>query len=314
LLPVRAPRGKDAFILGLQPYAKRGEIEFAGEPEDFRSALDQFASFWPGRRGARNDAPNAAAYALLLRPGAPVYDFPEEAVAEGLGPMAGEPLYLAASSDGALVTAVLVQRCQGEMRVLADWVREGAPNEIVGEIHAEAALMTETSRFEPRSETDPDQPYKLPVARTVSVRLPLRWVAPRRHEEIWSNVGLIQAIRGIPQSVSAAPEGAELAGRAEIARLLDHRHRGRYGFVVAAAATWTCRAFAGGYARSVDSRGLSAPQPDAGLYRLLMEGLEAFAGVGAATTPEGIADQQPMAYTRAGVAYRSAMPERGTRR
>ena len=228
LLPVKAPRGKDSFILGLQPLWKNGEIEFAGAPEAFRVALDQFASFWPGRRGGRIDAPNAAAYALLLRPGAPVYDFPEDAVVDGLQPLSGAPLYLAASSDGSVVTAALVQRAEGEVRVLADWVREGAPAEVVAEIHAEAALMAETSRFESRAETDPDQPYKLPVARSVSVRLPLRWVVPHRHEEIWNNVGLIQAIRGIPQQASAAPDGAEMAGRELLARLLDHRHRGRY--------------------------------------------------------------------------------------
>ena len=228
LLPVKAPRGKDSFILGLQPLWKNGEIEFAGAPEAFRVALDQFASFWPGRRGGRIDAPNAAAYALLLRPGAPVYDFPEDAVVDGLQPLSGAPLYLAASSDGSVVTAALVQRAEGEVRVLADWVREGAPAEVVAEIHAEAALMAETSRFEARAETDPDQPYKLPVARSVSVRLPLRWVVPHRHEEIWNNVGLIQAIRGIPQQASAAPDGAEMAGRESLAQLLDHRHRGRY--------------------------------------------------------------------------------------
>lgn len=317
LLPVKAPRGKDAFILGLQPYAKAGEVEFAGVPEDFRTALDQFASFWPGRRGARIDAPNAAAYALLLRPGAPVYDLPEDAIADRLEPLAGAPLYLAASSDGSVVTAVLAQRAAGEVRILGDWIREGAAADVVGEIHAEAALMAETSRFESRSDPDPDQPYKLPVLRSVAVRLPLRWVVPRRHEEIWNNVGLIQAIRGIPQPCASAPEGAELAGRTEIARLLDHRHRGRYGLVVGSGATWTCRAFAGGYSRAVDRRGLSAPQPDAGLYRLLMEGLEAFAGVGAASE-EKLEDQQPIAYTRAGIPYRSALPaerpERGARR
>jgi hypothetical protein len=313
LLPVNAPRGKDGFIMGLQPYVKAGEVEFAGVQSDFRVALEQFANFMPGRRGGRIDAPNAAAYALLLRPGAPVYDFPEDAVVEGLEAMEGVPLYLAANSDGAVVTAALVQRAEGEVRILADWIREGAPAEVAGEIHAEAALMAETARFEAKEEYDEAQPYKLPVSRRVSVRLPLRWVAPYRHTEVWNNVGLIQAIRAIPQSVSAAPERAEEPGRIELVRLLDHRHRGRYLLSVGAAATWSCRAFAGGYARSVDTRGVSAARPDGGLYRLLMEGIEAFAGVGAGAQ-EKVEDQQPMAYTRTGVPYKSAMPERGVRR
>ena len=270
LLPVKAPRGKIDFILGLQPMAKAGEVELAGLPEDFSHALEQFGSFPRGRI----DAPNAAAYALLLRPGSPVYDLPDEAIVEHLEPLASAPLYLAASADGGVVTAALMQRAEGEVLVLADWVREGAPSEVVAEIHAEAALMAGAAgeRAEGRDEYDAAQPYKLPVRRTVMTRLPLRWIVPRRHEEIWNNVGLIQAVRGIPQSCAAAPERAEEVGRAEIARLLDHRHRGRYLLAVGAGATWTCRALAGGYARAVDKRGLSAPQPDAGVYRLLMEG------------------------------------------
>ena len=62
----------------------------------------------------------------------------------------------------------------------------------------------------------------------------------------------------------------------------------------------------------MDKRGVSAPQPDAGLYRLLMEGVEAFAGVGAES--EKVEDQQPLAYTRAGVPYKSVMPDRGVQR
>jgi hypothetical protein len=315
LLPVKAPRGKDSFILGLQPLAKAGEISLSGPPDAFRAAIEQFANFGPGRRGSRIDAPNAAAYALLLRPGSPVYDLPAEAVVADLDAHPDAPLYLAASADGALVTAVLAQRHAGELRVLADFVREGSPDDVVSEIHAEAVLAAAGggTRAEVLSEVDSDQPYKLPVPRTVSTRAAIRWVVPRRHEEIWNNVGLCQAIRAIPQPCSAAPQGAELAGRTEIARLLDRRHRGRFMLTVDSAATWVSRGFSGGYARAVDSRGISAPQPDAGIYRLLMEGLEAFVGVGLGAE-EKVADQQPIAYSRTGQPYKSALPDRGARR
>jgi hypothetical protein len=297
--------------------AKAGEISLSGPPDAFRAALEQFANFGPGRRGSRIDAPNAAAYALLLRPGSPVYDFPAEAVVADLDAHPDAPLYLAASADGALVTAVLAQRHAGELRVLADFVREGSPDDVVAEIHAEAVLAAAGggTRAVIVSEVDPDQPYKLPVPRTVSTRAAIRWVVPRRHEEIWNNVGLCQAIRAIPQPCSAAPPGAELAGRTEIGRLLDRRHRGRYGVAVDSGATWVCRGFSGGYARAVDSRGISAPQPDAGIYRLLMEGLEAFVGVGlGAEEDKRLADQQPIAYSRTGQPYKSALPDRGARR
>jgi hypothetical protein len=308
LLPVRAPRNKSAFIGGLQPFCRAGEVTFDGPESDFREAIDQFLSFPRGRI----DAPNAAAYALSLRPGSPVYDgFGEEHIAETLEVVAGKPLYLAGNSDGSVVAAALVQRDGGQIRVLADWVREGRPDEVAGEIHAEAALFAETGVVERRTVYGEGADlYKMPAEVERYRRFPLRWIVPSWHRESYRNVGLIQAVRAIPQQIS--PAGADGAGRgiAIIAGQLATRQRGQPNYIVSSLAGWTLRAMAGGYAKPLGARGLPGIQPDSGIYQVLMEAIESFAAVGTEADAALGDDGQPVAYDRRGVAYRSVIPAR----
>lgn len=308
LLPVKAPKSKHQFIAGLQPYMKAGEVIFAGEAAQFAEAFDEFLAFPTGKI----DAPNACAYALLLRPGSPVYEaFSDENIRDGLEPIAGQPLFLAGNADGSLVTAALVQRAEGEVRILSDWVREGTPEEVVGEIHAEAMLGMETSRWEERIVYgEGEDVYKLPVVQRVLATNPIRWVVPGHHNDEWRNVGLVQAVRAVPQAVSVAPDrgpAAAESGRVAFGRLLDVRRHGRPALQVGAAARWTLRALAGGYARSATARGTASPLPDQGVYRLLMEGIEAFCAIGIGRE-ERSEDSQPVAFDRRGVPYKSAMP------
>jgi hypothetical protein len=288
---IEAPRGLGTFIESLQPFAKNGEIVLAGDPERFQGAIDQFASYPYGPR----DAPTAAAYALVLRPGAPVYEaFADEHVADGLMPIPGTPLYIAGNSDGAIVTAALVQYARGEMRVIADWVREGTPADVAADIHAEAALAA------------------------AGRRLPLTWIVPARHRETYRNVGLVAAVRRIPQGITAAPESmAPDRGRVRIAELLESRRFAEPRFQVGTAALWTLRALAGGYARAADPRGLALPDAQSTIYKVLMEGIEAFAAVCAGLEKrdeDGENARQPVAYDRRGIAYASAMPAPRERR
>jgi len=62
----KAPRGKLAFIAALQPFLNAGEITFAKD----MAALKQFLSFPTGKI----DFVNALAFALLMRPGQPIYE------------------------------------------------------------------------------------------------------------------------------------------------------------------------------------------------------------------------------------------------
>lgn len=303
--PMKAPRDKDRFIGQLQHFFNAGEIEFASEQPAFREQLLSFP-FGP------KDIPNAAAYFLRMRPGLPVFDgFDESCVVDDLEPIDGKPLFLAGNAEGGVVTAILALRAEGELRIFADWVREGSPDELVGQIHEEAALLAETGEWVDREEWDAEQPYKLPVRRRGWLRLPIRWVVPAKHLDTWNNVGLMQAIRRIPQGVSAADGGAE-RGRPLIAALLAQRHRDMPRLQVSPNARWTLRALSGGYARAIGQAGIAEAQPESGFYRTLIEGLEAFCAIGqtAQATPE---NQQPVAYTRSGVAYRSAIPQERVR-
>jgi hypothetical protein len=311
LLPVKAPRGKTSFIAALQPYFRAGEVVMAGETGEFRDAIDQFLSFPRGKI----DAPNAAAYALSLRPGLPVYDnFSDENIMADLEPVAGTPLYICGNADGSVVAAALVQRAEGGVRVLADWVREGRPDEVVSEIHAEARLMAETGRFEERLVYgEGEDQFKLPVRVTEYVRTKLRWIVPAWHRDTYRNVGLVQAIRAMPADASIGESGMP-QGQAAVAALLTERHRGQPRFLVGQAAGWTLRALSGGYSKPLSNRALAAAQPDASLYRLLMEAIETFVAVGAVAERREGDDQQPIAFNRAGVPYRSVMPEPRVRR
>jgi hypothetical protein len=285
-----------------------GEVTFAGTPDQFSEVFDEFLAFPHGKI----DGPNACAYALLLRPGAPVFDtFSADNISETLSPLMGQPLYLAANADGSVVTAALVQRSNGEVRILADWVREGSPADVVGEIYAEAMLAYSSQDWEERTiYGEGEHQFKLPVVTQVLTTAPIRWIVPALHNDPWRNVGLVQAIRAIPQTVSAPGDaGPAWQERARTATADLIGSPGRPRFLVGHGARWTLRALAGGYAKAVNKRGGVNPLPDAGIYRLLMEAVETFCAIGAGLDrkPES---QQPVAYDRAGRPYASAMPAR----
>jgi hypothetical protein len=100
------------------------------------------------------------------------------------------------------------------------------------------------------------------------------------------------------------------AGRREITRRLSQSYRGLPLLLVSEAALWTMRGFAGGYTRSLVPKGPGLqPEAEAGPYRLLMEGIEAFCG--SLTVDEEDEDMTAnMAFDKHGRAYLSAMPQR----
>jgi hypothetical protein len=243
LLPVRRlipPRGKDSFIKGLQPLFKAGEVEFVDVSQEARG---QLASFPTGRK----DFPNALAYAQLMRPGLPVYDgFGREHVAETLVRLRA-PWWLAVNATAQYTAAALVQAVDGGVRVHADWLREGPPGEVLGDVVAVARLEAGAV---------------------------LRLVAPPLGGEAVDTVGLRIAAAGVPADVRSG--GGAVQGREAMRALLTQRKREEPLVMVASAARWTLNGFAGGFARDVGKRGAVSAEPVAGPYRVLMEGLESF--------------------------------------
>lgn len=258
IIPVRslhAPKGKLDFIRGLQPYFRAGEVEFARDMPDLR---DQLLGFPNGAI----DFPNALAYALRMRAGLPVYDnFSAEHICEEITPTPRAPLWLALNSNGAVTTAALVQVAQGQLSIFADWLAEGPPGDALADIILEAELETPSRKS-----------YGGKIARPQIERVALRAVAPRSHFEAYGSIGLVIAARKVPQSVQ---RGGDIAkGREEIRRFLKQTAHGQPGLRVASRAGWTLRALSGGFARAPEGA-----EPEDNSYRILLEGIESFAGM-----------------------------------
>lgn len=241
---MKAPKGKMDFIRGLQPFFKAHEVIFAKELPDLKAQLSGFPT-------GRIDVPNALAYALKMRPGQPMYEgFNTGHVAEDMMPAAGTPAWLCINATQGLVTAALCQVVNGAFRIYADWVREGEAADVLHDIVKDACI--ETGR---------------------AVRL----CAPPSHFDKYNNVGLVQAARAIPLEVRRGLDAG--AGRVELRSLLAKDVRGAPGFKVCELARWTLNGFAAGYSRGLNKQGMLDDAAQDNQYRVLLEGIESFAGL-----------------------------------
>jgi hypothetical protein len=259
LIPVagyRAPVGKLGFISALQPFLNAGEITFAKD----LPALKQFLSFPTGKI----DFPNALAYALLMRPGQPIYeDFSRMHVGD-VHLHAGSTVLLCLNATGTLTTAVACQFAGKTLNILAAWVREGDPGAVVAEIVRDAGL---------------------------SIGADLRLVAPPAHFRPYDTIGLPSAVRRLPAELHRG--GDVTRGRAALRALLQQQTQGRPALQVSAQASWAVNGFAAGYARALDARAARnasgvpvAEEASDGVYRVLLEGLESALALGLPTHDE----------------------------
>jgi hypothetical protein len=269
---VKAPKGKIDFIRGLQPFFTAREILFARQLPDLQSQLLAFPT-------GRIDCPNALAYALRMRPGAPVYDdFGNANVQEDLQSYGPSPIYLALNATSSMVTGVLCQFSDGVLRVLWDIAREGDPATVLPDLIREATQEAGQS---------------------------IRLVAGPQHFDRYVNVGLLQAARRIPMEMrkGTTPD----MGRTEIAGMMKRERRGAASFLVSDRARWTLNALAGGYARAMLKGGMLAPYAVENVYRHLMEGLEGYAGTLRLGSPDEERDDIQYATTPQGRRYVSAL-------
>ena len=277
LVPIRAmraPKGKIAFIEGLQPFFLAQEVSFAKE---ITTLVQQFLSFPTGRI----DGPNALAYALRMRPGVVVYeDFSSANVVDELPIRSRSPLFLCLNAGSGIVTGVVVQVVDGGLHVLADYVREGDPGAALSSIVVDATLATAECRL----------------------------VAGPEHYSAYNRLGLRGAVGKLPAELRRG--GDEAVGRDEIRGLLRRQIRGFPALRISTSARWTVNAFAAGYARAVDKRGIVQAEAQEGTYRVLMEGLETFTALMKIGT---LSDDKPnVRVTEGGQRYVSALPSRTT--
>jgi len=239
---LRAPKGKEDFIKGLQPYFAAREVIFAGARESFVQAEEQLVNFPTGLK----DIPNAMAYLLRIRPGHPVYAEFSNANIAILNRIRGT-FYLGVNADHGATTGVLVQFDRGALHVLAAWVEEEDPGVALRHIVESAALEAGSGD--------------------------IVCYAPRSHFGTGvDQIGLRAAALKIP--IEMRRGGDLISGRGELRRMTTSSLRGQPAFLVASSASWVLRALSGGYAFP-----FGKDEPKAGIYRTLVEGLEGLAGL-----------------------------------
>jgi hypothetical protein len=243
IIPVEAqpaPVGKLAFIRSLQPFFLSGQISFV---RDFPILFQQLLSYPTGK----NDVANALAYALRMRPGLPIYDnFGFKNVQDDIQVLRGTDCCLALNATRQYLSGVLFQRRGGINFVLRDWMAEGDPGAVVGDV--------------------------VSAARLASLGEVLNVYAPPSHFRGLDNIGLVVAARRA--KVSLGQGWNMVAGRDQLRDCIDRTVGNNPAFIVSTRARWTLNALAGGYSRSVVGAGKISEIADDGPYKVLMEGLE----------------------------------------
>lgn len=247
IIPLKAPKGKIDFIKGLQPFAAAGEIIFACDiPAHVKN---QFLTFPSGII----DALNAGAFALHpdLR-GQPLYQaFSLQNIMPELEPLKRAPFYLALNATKLCTTGVLIQfDDQGCVRALADWMTDDPPGAALRHIIQSANLE---------------------VGGRVKV------CAGAQHFDAHDTIGLRAAAQKLPVDITKM--GVAYRGREELRSLFGRQPGGRVPVQVSTNATWTLRAFNGGYVRKYDKHGQLSEFASEGPYKVLMEGLESLMSV-----------------------------------
>ena len=122
LQAIRAPKGKDDFIRGLQPFFAAHEVTFAKSFPDLEAEM---ASFPLGRK----DIINALAYAIRLRPGMPVYpSFTSDHILHKAYTQRADWYIFLNATQGQLY-AILAMSQDGSIHIVRDWVMEGSLDE-----------------------------------------------------------------------------------------------------------------------------------------------------------------------------------------
>lgn len=266
VVPVKAPKGKFDFIRQLQPFFKAGEISCVQDFPDLRSQLVSFPS-------GRIDVPNALAYALRLRPGAPVYEeFTVQHIVEDMPGVPRVPVWLAINATVQHTTGVLMQFVNGALHILADYAREGDPGAELAGVLADASVF---------------------VGRGLHV------YAPPMHFSDYDTLGLRAAAARIP--VDVRQSGPTVNGRDQLRALLSQATR---TLKVSSNARWTLNALSGGYCYEITKHGTLSDFTVKGVYRTLMEGLESVVGL---MQIAGEDDERRFATTATGVRHLTAL-------
>lgn len=274
LSPQRAPKDKNSFISGLQPFYMAGDVVHVGNCQDLENELTAFPT-------GRCDVPNALAYATKMRVGKPVYeDFGQQHIVDRLEISKRAKRYLAVSATPSMVAAVLIQYRDGNIYVIKDWCRNEPAMEGLPIILQEATL--EAGEF---------------IA-----------VTPAEQMDKYTNNGIPGVFKGKKNRVMRGNLAAQSVGC--LMPRLKTTNKGIPAFQVSLEARWVVNGMARGYARKLQPTGSYADLPEKNQYALVMEAIESFTGYLNNGMIEG-EDELTRAMTPSGRAYISSLPQKG---
>lgn len=274
LSPQRAPKDKNSFITGLQPFYMAGDVVHVGACHDLENELKAFPT-------GRCDVPNALAYALKMRVGKPVYDdFGPQHITSHSEVNKRSKRYLAVSATPSMTAAALIQFTDGNLRVLYDWCRNEPALEAMPIIIQEAVLLGgEFTAITPAEQLDK-----------------------------YTNNGIPAAFKGLKNRLLRGHLAIESIG--SLTSRLKTTNKGVPAFQVSQDAKWVVNGMARGYARKLQPTGAYSDFPEKNQYSLVIEAVEAFTGYINRGMIEGD-DQLTRAFTSGGREYFSALPQKG---
>lgn len=271
LSPQRAPKDKNSFITGLQPFYTAGDVVHVGDCQDLENELKAFPT-------GRCDVPNALAYALKMRVGKPVYeDFGVHHISSGLEISKRHVRYLAVSSTPSMTAAALLQFRDGNIYITSDWCRNEPALEALPIIIQEAMLLAGDFTA----------------------------ITPGEQLDKYTNNGIPAAFKGKKNKLLRGHLAAESIG--SLTNRLKTTNKGVPAFQVSTDAKWVVNGMARGYARKLEPTGRYADFPEKNQYALVIEAIEAFAGYINRGMIEGD-DELTRAFTTGGKMYYTAIP------
>jgi hypothetical protein len=274
LSPQRAPKDKNSFISGLQPFYTVGDVVHIDNCKDLENELRNFPT-------GRCDVPNALAYAMKMRVGKPVYeDFGQQHIAEVLEINRRSKRYLVVSATPSMTAAAMVQFRDGNVYVTNDWMRNEPAQEALPIILQEATLL--------------GGEYAV--------------VAPTEQFDKYTNNGIPAVMRG--KSIKALRGHLAKQSIGCLAGRLKITNKGLQAFKVSMEARWVVNAMSRGYARKLRSDGSYEDFPEKNQYALVMEAIESFAGYINSGMIEG-EDELTRSVTNGGRVYVSTLPNKG---
>ncbi len=283
VLPLKAlnaphDRDKEAFIMGLQPFFKAGDVILVGGRGMHAQLVAEILNFPAGKV----DILNALAYALRMFAGQTLYeDFGEANIGPAPEVKAGTKITTCWNASSSEVVCAVLLRAGRHWIVARDFAAGGPTTDAVRQVLAEI--------------------------RTHYPRAPIDAYAPAELHDALQRIALIPALRAERLSPWRG-EHAALA-RGALVDPLRTEIRGRRLLTIAKDAPLTLNALAEGYKYPITATGKQAHEPEPGLARLIAEALECAYAVLA----RGFDDESReghYAVNPQGARYMTALPQR----